>query len=176
MQKNLKTLESLRNKTLTSDEKAEVQSMLFADPELCQRYTSLDDLTRDEALSIIHPDSLQYQCSTFEINQMRSQLLARGDSPEERILTEQILTTHIQTAKSGYRLETIEPSQETQPSSKHWIRTHHLAQSRLLKSTLALERLRKLKLDNEIKDRKNRPLGFRSSPVEEAPRLTDDEA
>ena len=168
MKTNLKILESLKFRTLTPDEKAEVQTMLYADPELSQGYLSLNDLTRNEALSIIHTDSLQYQCTAFEIEQMRKQLLARGDSPEERILAEQILTTHIQTAKSGYRLENIEPSQDSQPSSKHWIRTHHLAQTRLLKSTLALERLRKLKLDHEIKERKNSPLGSRSKSYQES--------
>ena len=151
------TLVPLVNTVLTPDQRTDVLALISSTPELCEKYGDLFEWTRDAILDMLNPNTVQYLCTVEGLNQMRKRLLEDGDTQVERIAVEQIITAHLQAARTGLRLESIEPTDEMMNQSKFWIRAHNLAQSRIMRATHSLMRLRKAKADLELKLRKNRP-------------------
>ena len=139
-------LKRLRGKALSGRVLAKVQAALLTNEELWRRVGDLDQEVRTKALAVIENDSVKHESALVGIDLMRKGLLNDGASDIERIAAEQILTCWVQTAVSGYRLESLEPSRETGRDARFWERRHELAQGRLMRSIDMLARLRRLKL------------------------------
>ena len=156
-------LDPLVHTSLSAADKAQVQEILRAEPELWQQYGNLFEWTRDAALDLINPDTVQYQSTVEGLNQLRDQFAEEGDGLLERMAIEQIITAHIQAAKTGFKLESMQPNEKVEIEARFWVRAHNLAQSRLLRTMQALTRLRKANLDIRMKLWRNRPLGYNHS-------------
>jgi hypothetical protein len=153
----IKTLTALTTSSLNPAQQTEVQNLLRAHPDAWREFGNLFEWTRNEALSILHPNTVEYQSTIEGIRQLRQELEQSGDTALERIVIEQIINCHIQTAKTGFQLERVDPKGDSEPLAKHYARVHERAQRRLLRSMQVLTRLRKANLDLELKLRKNRP-------------------
>ena len=151
------TLTALSHTTLDPAQQAEVQNLLRAHPDAWREFGNLFEWTRNEALSILHPNTVEYQSTVEGIRQLRQELEQSGDTALERIVIEQIINCHIQTAKTGFQLERVDPTGDSEPLAKHYARVHERAQRRLLRSMQVITRLRKANLELELKLRKNRP-------------------
>ncbi|MEI7986934.1 MAG: hypothetical protein WCI55_15010, partial [Armatimonadota bacterium] len=150
-------LTALTTSSLNPAQQAVVQNLLRTHPDAWREFGNLFEWTRNEALSILHPNTVEYQSTIEGIRQLRQELEQSGDTALERIVIEQIINCHIQTAKTGFQLERVDPKGDSEPLAKHYARVHERAQRRLLRSMQVLTRLRKANLDLELKLRKNRP-------------------
>ncbi len=159
----IKTLTNLTTSSLNPAQQTEVQNLLRAHPDAWREFGNLFEWTRNEALNILHPNTVEYQSTIEGIRQLRQELEQPGDTALERIVIEQIINCHIQTAKTGFQLERVDPKSDSEPLAKHYARVHERALQRLLRSMQVLTRLRKANLDLELKLRKNRPLNYDKS-------------
>ncbi len=153
----IKALAALTTSSLNPTQQAEVQNLLRTHPDAWREFGNLFEWTRNEALNILHPNTVEYQSTIEGIRQLRQELEQPGDTGLERIAIEQIINCHIQTAKTGFQLEKVEPNCDSEPLAKHYAQVHERAQQRLFRSMQVLTKLRKDNLDLELKLRKNRP-------------------
>ena len=163
---NNQTIEKLTSygpNALDPKSRTEVLDIIRTTPDIWREFGDLCEWPRQLIYAMVCPGSVPYECTIEGINKIKEQLQEPGDSQLERLAIEQILTCHIQAAKTGYRLEKLEPTEETPNESKHWIRAHNQSQARLMKSMLTLMKLRKLKADLGIKLMRNRPFGYDKS-------------
>jgi hypothetical protein len=153
-------LDTLYNFDLTPQEQEEANMIIQSDPDAWQKYGDLNSWTRDTVLAMVQKNFVRLQSTVEGLKQLRQELLADGQSAVERIAVEQIITAHIQSAKTGYMLERLEPTAENQAEAKHWAKVHNLAQCRLMRAMNHLMRLRKAILDRKLKLYRNRPLEY----------------
>ena len=159
-------LDTLHEKDLTDDEHEELIQILNAEPELWKRYGNTYDWTRNQIITILRENDVDYESTVQGIHEMRKQLLEDGDSVLERMAVEQIITNHLQVARSGYELEKLTPCQELSAVSRHWSKVHHLASTRLFRAMNHLMRIRRNILNTAVKIHQHRDIDFNISMKE----------
>ena len=150
-------LANLVNVQLLPELQQEVRTILYADKDNYKEYGDVSIWTQQAILKFVRSDSVQYESTIEGIMQLREELLADGDSAAERLAVELIITNHLQLAKTGTRLENLEPSEATKAEANHWAHVHNQAQIRLMRSMNHLMRIRTSKINNALKLYKNRP-------------------
>ena len=150
-------LADLVNVQLLPELQQEVRTILYADKDNYKEYGDVSIWTQQAILKFVKSDSVQYESTIEGIMQLREELLADGDSAAERLAVELIITNHLQLAKTGTRLENLEPSEATKAEANHWAHVHNQAQIRLMRSMNHLMRIRTSKINNALKLYKNRP-------------------
>jgi hypothetical protein len=156
-------LDTLHQRNLTDTEIEEVVDILHAEPDLWRRYGDTNDWTRGQILQIVNDNDVDFTCTVEGIKQMRKELLEDGDSILEVIAVEQIITNHLQVARSGHELEKIIPCQELSAVARHWTKVHNMASSRLFRAINHLMRIRRNIMNTVVKIHQHRNIDFRLS-------------
>ncbi len=153
---------------LNDNEISEVRNLLAVDPRLWREYGDITEWTRDHALASLDTHTVEYECIRKGLDELRTNLLREGNSPLEVVAIDQVITNHLQVARSGAELEQIHPSKELAAVSNHWIRVHNHAQTRLFRAINTLNRLRKTNLDSFVVKCKNRHIDFDAKITEQS--------
>ena len=149
---------------LDDEQLATVRQLLNVEPSLWREFGDINNWTRERALRT-DERTLQHECVRKGLEELRSKLLSDGSSPLEVIAIEQIITCHIQLARSGAELEDINPCNELAHMSNHWSKVHNQAQTRLFRAINTLQRLRRTNLQTIVYKHKHRHIDFNSQKL-----------
>ncbi len=150
-----------------------IKSKVFQKEAMTNNQQALDNFSprtylNQEELIVLDQQPVQYECVRKGLDELRTSLLQEGSSPLEVVAIEQIVTNHLQVARSGAELEQIQPSKELASVSNHWIRVHNHAQTRLFRAINTLNRLRKTNMDSVLFKHKSRILDFTTEIAKES--------